>query len=290
MKSTLSPSVFMALASSWFKSKIPSRNASLIRILIYGYIFYYFLKYPNTEYAKLDAEFWEPTGLARFMDFMKPPFLQFPALDFAWKISLFTSAIGFFSRTSKILAFIGFAIVGAYDQHFGYVTFSGIPLFVVFFYLIFLRDEEISLDRFIFKKNHVSHETVDVWPVLCFQIFLIFLYMCSGIQKLRISDSYWLDGATLYPFLRDIIIDEFLVFSAIAGSILVLILELTSPLIFYWRAKKLYVFGFLVFHLLSYMLLHVQANFWILLLLTFFFTGKKENHLSTSGVSGCLDG
>lgn len=271
MESIKRPKHFINLILSVFHDQIPALSASLLRILIYATVFYMFSKISNVGYSKLDSEFWSPTGLARLMDFLRPPFPHFEILEKVWYTALILSILGLFSKASKTLSFLGFITVGAYDQHFGMVIFSGALLTFILFYMIFFEDRAFSLDRLLFRRGN-AFQVVAVWPVLSFQVIQIFLYVMSGLQKLRYSGLEWLSGEDFRYFFVSQMSDPFLSYFLIFAATFSLLIELTSPLIFWSKLRHFYLVAFLAFHILGYIYLHIQDEFWILGLLTFYFS------------------
>ncbi len=274
MKSMITPSIFIYRISAWFNGLFLAQYASLIRILVYGYLFYGFRDSSNIGYSQLDFEFWNPTGMARGMNFIAPPFAYFSIIEIIWKFSLLTCILGFLSRWSKFIAFVGYSIVGAYDQHFGYVTFSGIPLFSMLLFLIFLEDECYSVDRLLRKKEEAK-KWVEVWPVICFQICLVSLYMGSAAQKLRLHESLWLNGSSIRYFFTNYFNEPALSFILIFCATSTVLLELTSPLIFTRKLRLIYTVSFILLHIFSHYFLYISSSSaWIVGILTFYFSGK----------------
>lgn len=274
MKSASIPNFFISQLSTWFNGVFRASHASLIRILVYTTAFYYYLNYSNIGYSRLDSEFWNPTGFAHLLNFMAPPLPIFSILEKIWLISLFTSMTGLLSKLSKIVAFLGFVLVGAYDQHFGFLTFTGVPLISMLLFLIFLNDDYYSLDR-LWSKKKIYPYVVEVWPVLCFQIFQLFLYFGSAIQKLRSDTRSWHHGTTIHHFFSNHLQQPLLSYFLICAATFTLIIELTCPLMFSKRWVYLYMGSFLIFHLVSAYFLHVDISpFWIVGIVTFYFSSK----------------
>jgi hypothetical protein len=265
----------MSSISRWFDGLIPAKYASGIRILFYVYVFLFFFSYPNSGYAHLSADFWQPTGLAHVFGFLSPPFSYFEHLNNIWLVSLVCSALGLCSKVSKVLAFLGFIFLGTYDQHFGLVIFSGVPLVFILFYLIFLQDQFYSLDRWVFQKLDLP-AFVPAWPILCFQIFQIFLYVVSSLQKFRLTGVSWLAGESMRAFISAKLPEPFLSWGLMIAATGAVLIELTAPLVFNKRWGVLYILALLMFHVAGYWFLHVDDAIWCLVLLSIFVTRKME--------------
>lgn len=251
---------------------IRSTHASLLRITVYGYmLIFFFSRQYLLEFSLLPGEFWWPTGLAHLFDFLAPPLQYFNELFYFWLMAICLSLVGLFSRLSKALVFLGYLLLGSYDQHFGFVSFLEIPLTFLLFYCIFIKDQAWSLDRALFKRMSIS-ENVEIWPLLCFQIFFVFLYVGSAYQKLASSGWQWIFGRGLEAFVAPFFIEPTLSWVLVLVSVFALILELTSPLIFVKKLTLIYLAAFVSFHLLSIRIFQVSNSIWILCLLTFLLT------------------
>lgn len=284
MNKDAKPKFFMSLLSNFWNSKISASSASLIRILVYGYVFYCFSSATNIDYSRLPKLFWQPSGLGHFLNFFAPPLPAFGLLHQIWLLSLLCSCIGFLTRTNKILSFLGFVALGTYDQHFGWVSFHWIPMTFALFYLLFLEDGMISLDRFIFPKSRLNLKQplrVDAWPVLCFQSFHIFLYVASAVQKLHLSGWNWFFGGTFKAFFIPFVPESIFHQVGLWSSIAVFLIEITSPLLFTRKWGLLYVGLFASFHFLSAYFFYVQTGPWTVLLLTFLFSRTRFSRFDT---------
>jgi hypothetical protein len=249
---------------------ISTKKASILRILIYGLLFLVYVNRTIALYAELPLYFWRPSGLIQWLPFLAPPLTYFSWIEIIWKISLFTSMIGFFAPLSKLLATLGALFVAQYDQHFSVVLFNNIPSFFLTFFMLFLRDNDFwSVDSLFKREKKLRTSSL---PIICFQIFLSGLYFFSAIQKLRSSGTDWIRGLSFIDFIQK----DYLVWfqdSSILGicATFTVLLELLSPLIFFRRVKLPFTLTLIGFHLLIGVTLNIWEPVWMISLLTFFF-------------------
>jgi hypothetical protein len=183
---------------------VSHRQADLLRIFCYLFIFVIFSGVSKANYAGLPGEFWSPPSTLNWLTTLRPPLEHFPIFELIWKISLLTSALGLFTPLSKWTAFIGFLFVGQYNVFVGHflTAASSYPLIFLLFYLCFFKCHyQLSIDYFLFKKRN-EPALPQAWPIWSFQIIFVSFYMLTVIQKLRYSGWNWLNGSYLHSLLE----------------------------------------------------------------------------------------
>jgi hypothetical protein len=196
----------------FFKPEDP-KGLACCRIAFYALAFFYFFPVVTT-FANLPiSEFSNVPEFFKGNDDLWPWDFAFPVLSsggllfigFIWKLSLFTSCIGLFSRLSMALAFI----LGSYHVVLPY-TFSHMShaggLFIIFmgFMALSRAGDALSVDSYMRKDPDFAEKVKSrialgeyTWPIRFIWLMFSVGYLGAGIFKLQNSGLHWFSPDTM---------------------------------------------------------------------------------------------
>ncbi len=251
---------------TFFFVSYPRYLIEVFRILFYLFLFFYYFQSNEVQgYLNLNEVYWKPTGLFNFLEFIKPP-LELPGVfSVLWKSSLLFCGIGLFANYFKWPALVLSLFFLGYTSNF--YLFTADTIIVTYILLIFSFcnfGQALSLDKFILKNSKALGDSVPAWTIRFIQITYVACWFGSGIQKLRLSGLDWVFVNHLQFFTNTNPVGSLLPAEILqAGLGLTLILELSSPLIFYKKLRPLYLATMFGFHLVSMASLNLPLLAWL---------------------------
>lgn len=267
-------------------------NISIIRILFYGFFLF---KLPGilgfTYYLNLNDNLFVGSGLLINIPIKNLLRENLYFLSVLYIAVTFFSMIGLLTKISTILvfafSFIFFSIPKAYSSN----LYLYLPLLSIMFFMIFAQSGDfLSLDALIWKKKKREIKSFErFWALKMCQIVFVNYFFSSGFFKLYKTGSQWFLGDTLVnnfvcsEFVRSDFVNEqvvnnrfnfkayeWTVFFKFAGFLSIITECLTPLMLFYKHFRLILVVFFILFQLLAYYLLFIDASiniplyfFWI---------------------------
>jgi hypothetical protein len=153
-------------------------NAALPRVVIYGLLFVIYLPLDDRGWTQVSQVFWMPISVFHLLPGPPRNAMLIGVLQILWKISLFTSAIGFVSRWSMITAAaLGVFLLGL-PNCFGKIHhLDGFPVLLMIIFAI--------------------TGFVEGWPVRLGQILFLLMFFAAGYAKLRNSGLAWITASNM---------------------------------------------------------------------------------------------
>lgn len=256
-----------------------------LRILFYLTFFYLVYKHPFENFGKAEPLLWDsPLHLDNIISDLPTPetilLLKNSLLAF-----LLLSAVGFMGRFSMIMSFaLGYILlaipVGFLTSNFQYY----LPTVVLGIFAFSKAHDFISIDSLIkyktFKRDDI-HSSEYSWPQNLILFNVVFMYFGAGVGKLRYSGLSWaLDGAFQHHLMTAHINFKFRLFdpsiqffewlmthswSLPLLGISILLLELSSPIAFFYRKALPYFFViWILFHLSIALFMGITVSNWFL--------------------------
>ena len=93
------------LSEFWFMP-VPPDNLGLCRILFFGALFFFYLKYDFRAWTQVSRVFWEPLWFFAHLRIPLVPRGIMGFIQLIWKFSLALSCIGLFTRVSTLVSFL----------------------------------------------------------------------------------------------------------------------------------------------------------------------------------------
>lgn len=199
--------------NSYFFNVGSSFDLGVNRILFYGWLFY--ARHDPLHFARfsaLPASLWDPVTL---FSMVETPIFSFSIALILNKLLLFfifTSSVGFFTRSSTfVVALLYFVLVGSV-QSFGYPTPDDLPLVLVALIFPFCScGDSLSIDAVIRRWLAKQVSTKDVsnvranpqtsdmyqWPIKLVQILFCLVFWSAGLSKLRNAGLNWITTDTV---------------------------------------------------------------------------------------------
>lgn len=222
-----------------------ARDLRGTRFFFYSIVLALTLPVDFSAYAQIPKALFSPTALVSWLGYGIPDAFTLTVITWVWRASLVLSALGLFSVAFRILAFVlGFYLL-TLDSQFGWHHRESIPCLIAMFVLIFAPCTELGAQTP--KKEPWRYS----WPGKLILFLFVYIYFSAGISKLRHAGFAWVDGDTLLnhviyaryiwferlealhsTWLAALVFDNL---SAKSLSILILFLELISPLAFFSR-------------------------------------------------------
>jgi hypothetical protein len=249
------------LLNGYLNIKFPQKWVDILRIYYFGYLFFYFQDSQMLMgYTTLSREYWNPTGLFEFLDFLSPPFFLDSSVFIFWKLATFLCLLGFLTNFFKYVTLALTLFYVGYESNFYIFTANYVFLSTFSILVTLLPFGSYYSVEGIWRRNK-SVEASGL-PIILIQLFYVNCWFGSGVQKLRLSGLDWVT-VNQYRFYNqaDLIGNSDLI-SGIMNFI-VLFSELTSPLIFHKRLRFYYMLIFLIFHTLATFTFNIPITPWI---------------------------
>jgi hypothetical protein len=183
----------------WFAPS-SAEGLALTRILCCALCFAIYLRLDIRAWTEVSPVFWMPVSLFRFLPGPPRDAVLIGLLQMVWKVSLFTAAIGLFTRVSLCAAtLLGFFVLGL-PNCFGKIHhLDGFVVLVLFILCASRCGDAIAIDRLLRKRRTPSPASSGdySWPVRLGQTLFLLMFLAAGLSKLRHSGLAWLDPANM---------------------------------------------------------------------------------------------
>lgn len=272
----------------FYETPYTNLDFAISRYVFFGGIFLLVWDSNFSSYSDVPLELWEPRGLFRILHLSLIDKQQLTWLEYLWKISLLTSALGLLGRFSILTTFsLSFYILGISkgfvisDFHFhlpvltmGILCFSNI------------HKHKVSLIK-SFKEKPIPENNKEHWVYNLILFSIAIMYFSAGWSKLRISGISWVTDGYLTQYILDAqqyfpqdtssfakkfasyAISHLWLGQLMASATLAL--ELFSPIVLIKRSWTKYFFAiWILFHLSIYFLMGIYSSIWFIPLFSIF--------------------
>lgn len=164
-------------------------DLAVCRILFFGGMFGHYFSEDFSAWNRVSPMHWQPIDL--FTLFRLEPTPAIAWLQVVWKGSLLSAAVGWKTRWSSLVAFIlGIYLIGL-PHNFGKVDHYDAIFVVALGVMSIARSgDRLSVDsRGKGSKGSMSAEYR--WPIQLVCVMMVFMYVASGLSKLRHSGVAW---------------------------------------------------------------------------------------------------
>ena len=191
--------------SFWFSPSTPT-NLGFCRFSFCLLMLFHFRNHYHTGWASVSDVFWHPTPLFQLFSIPVFPDPVLYGLDIVWTVAIATSAIGLFTRTSTMVAFVlSFYLLGL-PHNFGKVSHS--DAMVVLIMGIFAASycgHSWSLDslwrRYRGRPFDTAMSSEYTWPIRLIWSLLVLIYFGAAVSKLTYGGWAWISGDTIARYL-----------------------------------------------------------------------------------------
>ena len=175
---------------------------AVCRLIFFGWLFLWYLRFDFTAIAYYPPEIWRPLHLLRWLrlDFI-PSESALATVQLIWKGSLFLACIGLLSRLSAGVA----CALGAYllvlTHSFYKINHSDGLLVLAMLVLAFSRaGDALSIDALLRRRNASPPAASGeyTWPFQAIRLAWVCLFFGSGISKLLVGGLDWMFTNNLY--------------------------------------------------------------------------------------------
>jgi hypothetical protein len=187
----------------WFEPVEPL-NLGLCRILFFGAIFLLYAVWWQHDFSlwgEVSKSFWMPISLFEILHLPLLSGSLLAVIQSVWKLSLASSCLGIFTRTSTVSSFVlGIYLLGL-SHNFGKINHSNAILVIVLGIMAVSRcGDAWSLDRFIRRVRQRGGGSVErprasgeyTWPVRAVWVLFALIFFAAGVSKLRHSGLEWI--------------------------------------------------------------------------------------------------
>lgn len=181
----------------WFAAGDPF-DLAVCRIGFFGGLFLLYLDRDFSGWGDVSPAFWMPTWS---FSALRIPVLTadtLAVLQWIWKASLATSAIGLFTRASTATAFVlGFHLLGL-PHNFGKQSHVDAVVVIVMAIMAVARcGDSLALDRRLRERPPVAPDGEYTWPLRAVWMTLALAFFAAGVAKMRASGLPWIFSENL---------------------------------------------------------------------------------------------
>lgn len=299
------------LLSNFFLKEEYYFNISVVRVLFYVFLFFKVNSFVGfAHYLQFPEEMMRQNGFFQVYAMKDIVLENLSLLKIAFHLSVFFSAIGLFTTTSNVVAFLIAFLFFSIPRAFHSNLYLFIPISSVMFFMCFSScGDHFSVDSLIFKDNLKRERKREYgWAIRMVQILFVHFFFMSGFLKLYKTGSAWFLSDTLVnnflcsPFLRadfapasvtslsiNYYLSQFPTFFKFAAFVSI-VTELLAPLMLFSRTwKKLLLTYFAFFQFVALLSLFIDASiniplyfFWIDWHSIYLFMKRKMKHFRNS--------
>jgi hypothetical protein len=186
----------------WFQPE-PLQALAICRILLFGGILFDFMHEDFTYCHEAAQYYWKPLSFyAKIMPHGPPSEAWLAALQLLWKISLFTSMIGLFTRISTLFAAgAGIFLVGLV-YNFGKIDHHMGAAAIGMLVLAFSECGKIdSADEWLARRRGKSYPPISGadarWPIQLMRVVISLVFFGAGLNKLETSGLAWVTSESM---------------------------------------------------------------------------------------------
>ena len=198
----------------WFEPVEPL-NLGLCRILFFGAFFLLYAVVWQADYSawgEVSKSFWMPISLFEILHLPVLSGSLLAVVQSVWKLSLASSCLGIFTRTSTVSSFVlGIYLLGL-PHNFGKINHSNAIVVIILGIMALSRcGDSCSLDRVISRVRHRGGASAErprasgeyTWPVRTVWVLFALIFFAAGVSKLRHSGLEWIFSDNMANLLID---------------------------------------------------------------------------------------
>jgi predicted DCC family thiol-disulfide oxidoreductase YuxK len=168
------------------------------RLLFFGFLFVWQFRHDYSPWGAYSPVFWMPVPLFAWLRVpaFHPATLE--VLQAVWKLSLFLSAVGLFTRPAMVVAFaIGTYLVGL-PHNFGQTQhFDTLLVFASGALALSRAADAVSIDALVRGAHAGSRQPPPedgeyTWPIRFVWVAMALIFCAAGLSKLRHSGLEWI--------------------------------------------------------------------------------------------------
>jgi hypothetical protein len=181
----------------WF-TPATAEYLALVRIVTYGLLLAIYLPLDDRGWAQVSRVFWMPISVFHFLPGPPRDAALIGTLQVLWKASLFTSAIGLFSRFGRATAAaLGFFLLGL-PNCFGKIHhLDGFPVLLLGILALSRCSDALSPGRDLRGSREIPVSAQYRWPVRLSQTLFLLVFFAAGYAKLRNGGLAWMTAANM---------------------------------------------------------------------------------------------
>ena len=255
-------------------------NLAICRILVYSsLLLFVIVEAPGffRDYgvvAELPSKFFRTTSYLRFVPIPTPTMMR--VCQCVWMVALLTSAVGFCSRISTIVAGVGSVYFLCLPFQFGATGHNTVLLWYWSVIFSFTRcGDTLSVDWWMRGRPAVKSSGEYRWPIFLMQCMFAFVFFAGGLSKCAVGLE-WITSDSLHRYMirnsgyttHQPVIADSATWLPQAGvhvmAAVALTLELSiiaAPV--FLRVRQFAVPGIFLMQLGIYLFLGVHGIFWI---------------------------
>ena len=240
------------MSARWWFPAEPAARIAVLRAVIYPFVVLDMFLFVNDVVPKgyASPELYAPIAIPRFLHLPAPN----PLLVHTLQVALIAGCA--IAATGRLPRLAGWTVAVAYQwwifigMSYGKVDHDHLALVVALWVLP-------TLGRVRWDAAHRSEAAG--WILRCIQVAVVCTYFLAAFAKLRHGGWDWANGAVFTwsierrgTMFADPLVN--LPWVLVAGQWMLLVAELTSPVVFALRgrAQALYIGGWMVFHVVTY--------------------------------------
>ena len=186
----------------WF-FPVSAEHLGMYRCAFFALSFYLFQSWEFARYAGAEPVLWYPVSFFVFLPQPASP-ETLEVLAMVWKASLVTSALGFLTRLSTMIAFLLGAYLIGLTHCYGLMRHSDAAFVVGLGILAFARSGDgLSLDSLLglWRRSGPAPLGTYSWPLRLTQFSWCMVFFLAGWAKVRYGQWSWFAGEVLHDYL-----------------------------------------------------------------------------------------
>jgi len=174
----------------WFAPSAPD-DLGLSRVLYFGGLLLMYGPVDFSAWGKVAPAFWMPLPAFQALHLAPADVRGLTVVQFAWRLALLTSALGYHARASMSAAFVlGFYLLGL-PHNFGHTFHFDATLVIAMGILAVSRAGDAwSIDSAL-DRREVPPSGEYTWPIRAIWLAMSLVFFAAGLAKLRHGGLAW---------------------------------------------------------------------------------------------------
>jgi hypothetical protein len=181
----------------WFTPSSPI-DLGVSRLLFFSGVFAIYAREDFSAWGAVSDAFWLPLPLFTILHLkpLSPDLLG--VLQIVWRIALVSSAVGFFTRTSTIVASLLAGYLLGLPHNFGQTYHFDAVLVIAMFVLACSRaGDAVSVDAWLSGDPRPQRSGEYTWPIRAIWVAMSLVFFAAGLAKLRYGGLAWITSSNM---------------------------------------------------------------------------------------------
>jgi hypothetical protein len=175
----------------------PAVNLGVSRVVFFLGLWLFYLRVDFAGWGAVSPAFWMPIPVFETLHLGPLPVAAIEGLTTLWRLSLFLSAIGLFTRASMTTAAVlGFYLLGL-PHNFGHVYHFDALLALTLIVLACSRAGDAWSVDALGSLRRADRSAEYTWPIRMIWVLMALVFFAAGVAKLRHGGMAWVSSPNM---------------------------------------------------------------------------------------------